>query len=111
MPDPNPPPPGEAANVDEELAQAQAYVRKLHAYLEPRMLRRMKAVCLAGQMPPKVGGEGSLRGWYLMGRVAYGLQLAALGSTCAQRARRRPRRSEQQLLVLRLPANVVWLRR
>lgn len=29
--------------------------RKLHAYLEPRMLRRMKAVCLAGQMPPKVG--------------------------------------------------------
>lgn len=28
--------------------------RKLHAYLEPRMLRRMKAVCLAGQMPPKV---------------------------------------------------------
>jgi SNF2 family DNA or RNA helicase len=56
--DPNPPSPGSAGGGqeegDEELAQAQAYIRKLHAYLEPRMLRRMKAVCLAGQMPPKI---------------------------------------------------------
>ncbi|PSC69245.1 chromodomain-helicase-DNA-binding 3 isoform X2 [Micractinium conductrix] len=57
MADPNPPAAVEgerAEEADEELLQAQAYIRKLHAYLEPRMLRRMKAICLAGQMPPKI---------------------------------------------------------
>ena len=37
----------------DEAAAAQAYVRRLHAYLEPRMLRRMKASVLAGQIPDK----------------------------------------------------------
>lgn len=104
--------------MDEELVQAQAYVRKLHAYLEPRMLRRMKAVCLAGQMPPKVGGEGSLRlaaccfGFDLCPGMLAQLPLEAhayVGG--AWRARCRPRRSEQPLHVLQLPASVVWLRR
>eukprot|EP00887_Chlorella_sp_A99_P000453 scaffold17.g453.t1 len=61
--DPNPPPPPAAGEeVDEEVAEAQAYIRraqggvggKLHAYLEPRMLRRMKATCLAQEMPAKI---------------------------------------------------------
>ncbi|KAL4854430.1 Chromodomain-helicase-DNA-binding protein 3 [Chlorella vulgaris] len=66
MEDPNPPasPLGgadAAAERDEELLQAQSYIRKLHAYLEPRMLRRMKAICLAGQMPPKISRKVGCR--------------------------------------------------
>ena len=74
LPDPNPPPPrrrspskagagstaeaeaeAEAEEEDEEAVEAQAYVRRLHAYLEPRMLRRLKHTTLLGQLPAKVG--------------------------------------------------------
>ena len=56
LPDPNPGASGAGAEgeQDEELLEAQAYIRRLHAYLEPRMLRRMKATALREEMPPKI---------------------------------------------------------
>lgn len=48
---------GAAPEADPEILEAQAYVRKLHAYLEPRMLRRLKQTTLLGELPAKVGQE------------------------------------------------------
>ncbi|GAB4823683.1 hypothetical protein N2152v2_010729 [Parachlorella kessleri] len=39
---------------DPETLEAQAYVRRLHAYLEPRMLRRLKHTTLLGELPAKI---------------------------------------------------------
>jgi hypothetical protein len=51
---PPPLPAAAAAAALAAAAAARAFVRRLHAFLEPRMLRRLVARELAGEVPPKV---------------------------------------------------------
>lgn len=58
------------------MLEAQAYVRRLHSYLEPRMLRRLKHNTLLGELPAKVGGRG--RGGAGLGGCAYSHSVTSL---------------------------------
>ena len=54
-----------ASFPEEEGAEEAAYARQLHAYLAPRMLRRLKhgVASLREELPAKVGVLPSLEGW------------------------------------------------